>query len=332
MTKPDIPSTRATFAPILETPPLRNVWYLSGPTASGKTAVGVELALALDAEIISLDSMALFRDMEIGTAKPEPAVRVRVPHHLLEVRTPDTDFSLANYVVLAHATAAAIRKRGKQVLFVGGTALYLKALLRGIVTGPEPDWEYRLQLEREVEEHGLAALHERLQLVDPLAAAKFHPHDKRRIIRALEVNRITGRPLSHSQTQFDDIVPADACRVFVLEWPRATLHRRIEDRVEGMFRKGLVAEVQSLLKNYRVLSRTASQAVGYREVLEYLRDERDLAATIELVKARSRQFARRQETWFRGLEECRRVSMTDDVAPATIAQRILEWRDLSPAS
>lgn len=310
-------------------PPLRDVWYLSGPTASGKTAVAIELAQRIGAEIISMDSMAVYRGMDVGTAKPGPALREQIPHHLLDIVDPNCDFSLASFVQLAHAAAAEIRGRGRQVLLVGGTPLYLKALLRGVFTGPAANWEFRLQLERDIENFGVQALHERLQLVDPLAAAKLHPHDKRRIVRALEVRRQVGTPLSHLQTQFDESQSRHRPKVFALQWPRAVLHQRIDDRVEAMFQNGMVNEVRGLLEKHDVLSRTAVQAVGYREVLEFFRGERDLAATKEKVKARSRQFARRQETWFRSLNECCRIDITQAMQPAEISQRILDQSDMT---
>jgi tRNA dimethylallyltransferase len=298
-------------------------WFLTGPTAAGKTSVGLELAERLNAEIISLDSMAVYRGMDLGTAKPTPEQRRRVPHHLIDVVDPNEDYSLAQYVDAAHACVAEIRRRQREPLFVGGTPLYLKSLLRGIFEGPPADWELRRRIEAELEEVGLAALHERLALVDPLTAARLHPHDKRRIIRALEVFRATGQPISHLQMQFDEARPAEACKVFVLDWPRPILHQRIEARVERMFAAGLVDETRGLLARYGGLSRTASQAVGYREVIEHLAGNRSLAETIEQVKTRTRQFARRQETWFRSLSECRRVPMRDDVPPAEIATQIV---------
>lgn len=307
-----------------EFPPATDVWYLTGATASGKTRVGVELARLLNAEILSLDSMAVFQGMDIGTAKPSAADREHVPHHLLDLVDPGDEFSLAQYLTAAHAKIVEVRGRGREVLFVGGTPLYLKALLRGLCQGPPPDWEFRQRIEDEIRETGLDALHRRLELVDPLAAAKLHPNDKRRIIRALEVLHQTGVPLSHSQTQFDERPAQPARRVFVLNWPRAALHERIERRVEQMFADGLVAEVERLLATHASLGRTALQAVGYREVIEHLRGERDLAATIELVKARTRQFARRQETWFRGLSECRPIPMHDGDSPLDVASRIVQ--------
>ncbi len=297
---------------------------LVGPTASGKTSVGLELAERLNAEIISLDSMALYRQMNIGTAKPTAEQRARVPHHLIDVLDPNKEFSLSNYVQAAHDKINEIRGRGREALFVGGTPLYLKSLLRGIFHGPPADWDFRQQIEEEIREVGLEALYARLEQVDPLSAAKLHPNDKRRIIRALEVYKVTGRPISHLQTQFDDGHPADQCKVFVLAWPRAQLHERINQRVERMFKSGFVDEVRSLLTQYGKLSRTASQAVGYREVIDHLAGQRDLADTIEAVKKRTRQFARRQETWFRSLRECRQVAMTNGFNAAVIAQRIVD--------
>jgi len=305
------------------TPPSLRCWYLTGPTASGKTGIGLVLAERLQAEIICLDSMTLYREMDIGTAKPTLQQRQCVPHHLIDILSPDEEYSLANYVDAAKAAIAQIQARGREVLFVGGTPLYLKALLRGIFQGPPPDWEFRRQIEEELPSVGLEALHQRLQQVDPLSAAKLHPHDKRRIIRALEVYRLTGCPISHLQTQFDEGRPADQCRVFVLSWPRAILHQRINDRVESMFTAGLIDEVRGILARHRALSRTARQAVGYREVINSLDEGEDLARTIEAVKARTRQFARHQETWFRSLSECRFIERTEDEDDTQVAERVL---------
>lgn len=305
-------------------PPLRDAWYLTGPTASGKTCVGLELAELLGAEIVSLDSMAIYRGMDIGTAKPSLAQRQRIPHHLLDFVDPDVMFSLSEYVRSAHQVVHAIRARGREVLFVGGTPLYLKALLRGVYPGPPADWSFREEIEQELQVHGVAALHARLQLVDPLSAARLHPHDKRRIIRALEVYRQTGQPLSHRQTQFDEGTPAAKCRVFVLSWSRADLQARMDARVDGMFAAGFVDEVRRLLARDQPLSRTAAQAVGYREVLDHLAGKRDFAATVQAVKTRTRQFGRRQDTWFRSLCECRPVPQQIDSSPAATAAEIAE--------
>jgi tRNA dimethylallyltransferase len=178
-------------------------------------------------------------------------------------------------------------------------------------------------VEAEVEQVGVAALHDRLAQVDPVTAARLHPHDKRRIIRALEVYRVTGQPISHFQFQFDDGRPAHQCRVFVLQWPRSELHRRIDERVSSMFRSGLVEEVRGLLARHGALSRTASQAVGYRETIEHLSGAIDLDETIRRVQARTRRFARRQETWFRSLSECRFTPMQEGVDPRITAEQIV---------
>jgi len=292
---------------IKSTPTATDCWYVTGPTASGKTQIGLELAQRINAEIISLDSMAIYQQMDIGTAKPTAEQRELVPHHMLDVVSPDTDFSLSQYVQRAHLTIQQIREAGREVLFVGGTPLYLKALLRGIYEGPPADWEFREEIEKELEEVGIESLHQRLEQVDPLTAHRLHPNDKRRIIRALEVYKITGQPISHQQDHFDDGLPAEQCKVFVLGWPRDVLHSRIEKRVERMFDSGLVEEVEQLLQQYQNLSRTAFQAVGYREVIEMLQTDGQLPEAIERVTIRTRQFARRQETWFRSLSECRRI-------------------------
>jgi len=310
-------------------PAITDCWYLTGPTASGKTAVGIELARRLDAEIISLDSMSVYRGMDIGTAKPSPVDQAAVPHHLLDIVEPAHDFSLAEFVELAHEMVGEIRSRGREVLMVGGTPLYLKSLLRGLYQGPPPDWEFRRAIDEEIIEIGLAALRQRLEMVDPLSAQKLHPNDKRRMIRALEVYKVTGQPISHQQIHFDEGLRPEKCKVFCLAWPREELHRRIDARVERMFAAGLVDEVRSLLEKHGRLSRTASQAVGYREVLEHLAGEYDLPATIERVKAATHQFARRQETWFRSLSECRMVPQAEGIPASEVAARIWEMGSAS---
>lgn len=290
--------------------PLAGCWFLTGATASGKTKIGILLAEKLGAEIVSVDSMAIYRGMDIGTAKPSAQQRSQVVHHLVDFLEPTEAFSVAQFRERALEIVDRLRAEGKRTLFVGGTPLYLKAMLRGIFDGPPADWEFRASIEQEVELHGVEALHERLKLIDPLTAHKLHPNDKRRLVRALEVHHVTGQPISHMQLEFDEPVTYQHRPVFALHWPRPALHERIEKRVDQMFREGLVDEVQQLLARYGDLGQTAKQAVGYREVIEHLEGLRDLPNTIEAVKARTRQFARRQETWFRSLEECRWIERT----------------------
>ncbi len=311
-----------------ERPATADCWFLTGPTASGKTKAGLALAERLDAEIISLDSMTVYRGMDIGAAKPTAADRGAVAHHMLDIVEPTEEFSVSQFLEQASSVVAQIRQRGREPLFVGGTPLYLKTLLRGIDTGPPADWEFRRQVEQEADAVGLEALHQRLAQVDPLAAAKLHPHDKRRVIRALEVHRATGRPISHTQVHFDEGRPAEQCRVFALHWPRFELHRRIEMRVDQMFDTGLLEEVEQLLQKHGAFGRTAAQAVGYREVIQYLQSDASPAAGFdamrEKIKARTRQFARRQETWFRRLSECRFVEMDETLTPDDVARTILD--------
>lgn len=305
-------------------PPLRQAWFLTGPTSSGKTPLAIAVAQRLNAEIISLDSMAIYRGMDIGTAKPTPAQRQQVAHHMLDVVEPTESFSVSSYVLAAHQAAADIRARGKRVLVCGGTPLYLKSLIRGLFLGPQPDWEFRTTIETYLSEHGAEALQARLVQVDPLLAHKLHPHDHRRMIRALEVAKVTGQPLSHWQRQFE--TPADRLQfpVAVLKLDRAWLHQRINQRVEQMLSGGLIDEVNGLVARHGKLGRTAAQAVGYREVLEYQRGEYTLPETVARIQAHTRQFARRQEIWFRGLQELQPVTLTPESHPEHLADQIAE--------
>ena len=270
----------------------------------GKTQVGLALAQRLGAEIISLDSMAIYRGMDIGTAKPMAEELAVVPHHLIDVVDPSEDYSIDCYLEAALAKIEEIKSRDREVLFVGGTPLYLKALLRGLTSGPPANWELRKEIEAEVAEVGSQALHQRLEQLDPVAASQIHPNDTRRLIRAIEVFRITGQPISHHQLQFEEERAAEDCCVYVLQRPREQQHDRINERVDAMFQRGLVAEVEGLIADSKQLGRTASQAVGYQEVIEHL-EGGDLGEAIEKIKARTRRFAKRQGTWFRSLSECR---------------------------
>ena len=299
-------------------------WFLTGATASGKTGVSLELARRLDAEIISLDSMAIYRGMDIGTAKPTIEQRAEIPHHLLDVVDPMQAFSVSEYRESALEAIDEIRDRGKEVLFVGGTALYLKSLLRGMFEGPPADWEFRKEIEKEVAEMGSEFLHQRLEMIDPVTAHNVHPNDHRRIIRALEVYKTTGERISHWQMQFDDGHDADECRVFTLRHARPILHQRIEARVDQMFAAGLIDEVRGLLDQWGEFGKTAAQAVGYQEVIRHIDEGVSMEETIERVRVRTRRFARHQETWFRGLSECRIIDVPAEFDPTATAEQLFE--------
>ncbi len=298
-------------------------WVLAGATGSGKSEIACELALQLNGEVLSLDSMAVYLGMDLGTAKPSPALREKVPHHLIDLIPPTEEFSVSEYLRAARDVVTEVRSRGKVPIFVGGTPMWLKALIRGMYVGPPADWEFRREVEAEIEAVGLEALRQRLWQVDPLTAHKLHPHDKRRMIRALEVARATGLPISHQQSQFEQPRKPEEVRVFALGWPRHELHQRINQRVGWMFEHGLVEEVQGLLNRYGELGRTASQAVGYRETIAYLKDELAFEECIENVKAHTRQLARRQETWLRSLDEARWVKMASERRPSDVVQEIV---------
>lgn len=303
------------------THPFHRAIYLTGPTASGKTAVGVALAGRLGAEVVALDSMTLYRGMDIGTAKPTTAERRGVPHHLIDVLDPwDESASVAAYRGWAAEAVRGIEARGKAALFVGGTPMYLKVLLRGLFEGPSADDALRGRLEAEAEDRGDTALHARLAEVDPTLAARLHPNDRRRVVRALEVFQLTGRPLSAWQAEHDR--PAEGVRAFALSRPRAEMHDRIDRRVLAMFDEGLVDEARRLLDAPFPPGSAALQGVGYREVIDLIDGRASQAETIERIQARTRQFAKRQETWFRGLDEVQPWPVGADEPPEAIAARL----------
>lgn len=304
---------------------LQRSWILAGPTAVGKSAVAIHLAEKLGAEIVALDSMTVYRGMDIGTAKPSIADQARIPHHLLDVIDPHEEYSLAEYLRAAEICCTGIIDRGHIPLFVGGTGLYLRGLLRGLFEGPAADWTIRHELEDFERTQGPGALHRELQRVDPDSAAWLHPHDQRRIIRALEVFRLTGEPLSALQQEATLPAEQRPRHVYWLEPPREWLHDRIHRRVDAMFEAGLVAEVQGLLNRPQGLGRSARQGLGYKEVLDHLDGRLTLAETIETLQTRTRQFAKRQHTWFRNLPECRAIPLTGSESPDILAEKLLQW-------
>ena len=281
-----------------------SLFVLVGPTASGKTSAARALAPGLDAEIVSLDSMLLYRGMDIGTDKPRDLGGV--PHHLIDCLDPTARVDVRQYIEWADRAIADIHSRGKRALVAGGTALYLMGLLKGVFEGAPRDPELRERLAAE----DLAVLHARLAEVDPETAARVHQNDRRRILRALEVFETTGQRLSVLQTQFDgpDRYPAILAGIDV---PRHVLRERIRTRVARMFDDGLVEEVRGL-----TLGETASQAVGYKEVLAALRGDHDMAEARRLVERNTVRLARRQATWFKRFP----IRWVDGVAPGLVGR------------
>lgn len=282
---------------------LQKSYILTGPTGSGKSQLAIEIAERLNAEIISMDSMALYRGMDIGTAKPSLGDRHGIPHHLIDAFDPWQSASVAWWLDQAETVARAIRERGRPVLVVGGTPLYLKALLYGIFDAPPADAQVRSRWIEQAQIEGATLLHARLREVDPVSAARLHANDLRRIVRALEVWEITGRPISAWQQQWNVPTPPTA-RVLCLDMPRTELYKRINARVTQMFARGFVEEVDKLRALPRPLSKEASQALGYREVLAMLGGVLSQDEAIERTQTRTRQFAKRQMTWFRNMPEC----------------------------
>jgi tRNA dimethylallyltransferase len=293
---------------------------LTGPTASGKSTVGLLIAERFGAEIISMDSMALYRGMDVGTAKPSAEERARAPHHLIDVLDPWQPSSLAWWLREAAACCEAIRARGRKILFVGGTPLYLKGLLHGIFEGPAADADLRHRLEQE----SSPALHARLSQVDPATAKKLHPNDVRRMVRALEVLELTGTLMSAWQRQFDQVRPRERPPLW-LDWPRAILYDRINRRVVQMISNGLLDEAKRLSQLPHPLSKEARQAAGYKEVFEHLQGRISVAEMTEQIQTRSRQLAKRQLTWFRHWKECRPLTVLPTQSPDDIAARAIEF-------
>jgi tRNA dimethylallyltransferase len=285
---------------------------IAGPTAVGKSEIALRLAEQLDGEIISADSMQVYRGLDIGTAKPSPADRARVPHHLIDICDLTESFDAAQFARLAHRTVAEIQSRGHVPVLCGGTGLYFKAFLEGLGEAPPAEAKLRAELEAAPLETLLAELRER----DPAAYEKIDKQNPRRVVRAVEVIRLTGKPFSAQRADWNTPhVSRFTPHFFCFTRQPADLHARINARVDAMFARGLVDETLELLKHGLAENKTAMQAIGYRQVVEHLRGERSLPETIELVKIRTRQFAKRQLTWFRAQPGRQWIELKPDDPP-----------------
>ena len=304
-------NARPSLAPVL----------LAGPTAVGKSAVVLALAESLGGEIISVDSMQVYRGLDLGTAKPSAAERARVPHHLLDVVELSEAFDAAQFVRLATAAVVEIQARGRVPIFCGGTGLYFKAWLEGLGEAPPSDARVRAELEATPLAELLAELEQR----DPLTYARIDRQNPRRVIRAVEVIRLTGKPFSAQRANWNPEVRSQKSEViFCFSREPADLRARIEARVDAMFAGGLVDETRALLSLGLQQNRNAMQALGYRQVVAHLAGERGLAETIALVKTKTWQFARRQGTWFRSQLSVERVPLAADADATSVARGLLD--------
>jgi tRNA dimethylallyltransferase len=288
-----------------------------GPTASGKSAAALELARCTGGEILSVDSMQVYRHMDVGTAKPTPAERARVRHHVIDVVDPDREFTVARFVELADATIADARRRHVPLIATGGTPLYYKSLFEGLFDAPGADASIRARLNDEP----LEQLHARLSQVDAAAAARIHANDRKRLVRALEVFELTGRPISSMQSEWSGgSAHRHAARWYGLTWDKDELNRRINARVRQMMEAGWLDETRALLDRFGSLSRTASEATGYAELFEHLRGNATLDDAVERIKIATRQLARRQMKWFRRFRDVH--WLPGDQPPTALADQI----------
>lgn len=298
--------------------------FLAGPTAVGKSAVALQLAETIGGEIISVDSMQVYRGLDLCTAKPSAAERARVPHHLIDVVELNEPFDAAQFITLAQAAAEEIQSRGRVPIFCGGTGLYFKAYLEGLGEAPPTDEKLRSELETTP----LTELLRELEQRDPVTFTKIDRQNPRRVVRALEVIRLTSKPFSTQRAGWtpSSILHPPSSRFYCLSRTAADLHSRINARVDEMFAAGLVEETRQLLQRGLEHNKTAMQAIGYRQGVEHLRGERSLPETIELVKTKTRQFAKRQLTWLRKHANAQWIELKPDSSISELSGLIAEKR------
>ncbi|MCX5701848.1 MAG: tRNA (adenosine(37)-N6)-dimethylallyltransferase MiaA [Candidatus Omnitrophica bacterium] len=298
--------------------------FLVGPTAVGKTEIAVSLARKINAEIISCDSMQVYKKMDIITSKPARALRKLIPHHLIDVLSPIREYNVSRYRKDALKKIKAVLKKGKVPLFVGGTGLYMSILIDGIFEAKTENPSIRKKLYKVAEDNGSAYLYNRLARLDSEVALKIHPNDTRRIVRALEVYETTGKPISQFQKQRKGLIDKYVVSIFCLHMERDKLNQRIHRRLEQMFRQGLIEEVRSLLK--LKLSKTAHCAIGIKELKGFFCGAYDLENAKKLMRRNTQLYAKRQLTWFRKDKRINWVEINEKEKPKEIAMRI--WKKL----
>lgn len=304
------------------TPAELPIRVIAGPTATGKTAVGIELAEHLGGEILSADSRQVYRGMTIGTSKPTPEEQARVPHHLLDVADPLSHYTAADFARDARAVIAELDRRRMPVIVVGGSGLYLRALIDGLFAGPGRQPELRAELEAWADREGSGALHAELVRVDPESAARLHPNDRVRLVRALEVVRASGKPLSDWQRERADHSLRARTIYVVLDREDPDLDARIATRTRAMFQAGLLDEARALLAQGLSPEHATYRTIGYTEAFAVLRGEMPMATAVISAVQSTRQFARRQRTWFRAVQGAEWVTLASDDAPETVADRL----------
>ncbi|MHC4394747.1 MAG: tRNA (adenosine(37)-N6)-dimethylallyltransferase MiaA [Planctomycetota bacterium] len=293
-----------------------------GVTGSGKGRLAFDLAESIGAEIISIDSMKVYHRMDIGTAKPSKTAQKRIKHHLIDVVEPSDSFSVGLFLELAYAAIGQIKNRNKPIIAVGGTALYIKALLYGLFEGPGIDKQTRARLRQRAEDDGLECLYRELMEIDSVAAERIHPNDCKRIIRALEVYKITGKPISALQQQFGAERTIHNWSIIGLRREKDVESKRINARVKKMIDAGLVNEVKSLLTEDKPLSRQASCAIGYAEIIEHLNGRTSLEDAVELIKKNTRRLAKSQRTWFKTFKNINWLDVEAEEPPEKILDRV----------
>lgn len=283
--------------------------FLMGATACGKTELSLRLAHELDAEIISVDSSLVYRGLNIGSAKPSESERQGIPHHLIDVCDPWQSYSAARFCTDANTLISAIRERGKRVLLVGGTMLYFKALEEGLAPLPEADPDIRQSITAQASLSGWPSLHAQLKEIDPVAATRIHPNDPQRLMRALEVYSITGVALSTLQARTQRFIDAPVVKFALAPTQRSWLHDRISQRFDCMLQQGFLEEVQHLIDHPKIREdQPAMRSVGYRQAWQYLSNNRQDEQWVEKALAATRQLAKRQLTWLRGMSNLHWIS------------------------
>ena len=294
-----------------------------GVTASGKGRLAFQLAKKLDAEILSIDSMKVYRRMDIGTAKPSKDAQKQINYHLIDIVEPSESFSVDKFLNLADVAIKEIESKGKPVVAVGGSAMYIKALLYGIFEGPGSNDQIRQSLKEQIAQTSLEELHKALAAVDPDAADRIHRNDEKRIIRAMEVYLLTGKPISSFQQQFDLPAPKGNWKIIGLRREKDEENRRMNARVKKMLQLGLVDEVKSLLAEEKPLSLQARSAIGYAEIIDHLQGKETLEKSVEKIKINTRRFAKAQRTWFKTFKNIHWLDITEDDTTEQLLAKIV---------